>query len=337
MLLGAQAMYQATGDDSWLALTRRFAEEYVDKKGIICGYNPDERNLDLICSARSFFLLLDSTGEQRFRQGLDRIYHDLRLQPRTKEGNFWHKLRYPGQVWLDGLYMAQPIYVEYEARYCGSQNLADTIGQFQTVRRRLYDAPSGLYRHGYDETRSMYWADPETGLSPSFWLRAIGWYVMALVDCYEAIPAAHSQERAYLVELLREALDGLLRWQDPDSRMFYQVVDQPELPGNYLETSGSAMAAYAALKGCRLGMLDPDRYLPQGREILEGVAACSLVMRGGSLHLTGICASAGLGTLDGRRRDGSPSYYVAERTADDDPHGVAAAMMAYAEYLRALV
>lgn len=337
VMLGAQAMYRATGDGGWLSVTRRFAAEYVDETGMIRGYNPAEHNLDLMCSARSFFFLLDSTGEPRFRQGLDRVYHDLLLQPRTEEGSFWHKLRYPGQVWLDGLYMAQPLYVEYEARYCGSRNLADTISQFRTVRRRLYDAPTGLYRHGYDETRSMYWADPETGLSPSFWLRAIGWYLMALADCWEAVPAAFGRERDELAGLLREALDGLLRWQDPKSRMFYQVVDQPELPGNYLETSGSAMAAYAALKGCRLGMLDPGRYRRMGREIVEGIAAHSLVMRDGALHLTGICASAGLGTLDGRVRDGSPSYYAGERKADDDPHGTAAAMMAYAEYLQAQV
>lgn len=233
--------------------------------------------------------------------------------------------------------MAQPLYVEYEAQYCDSRNLADTIGQFQTVRRRLYDMRTGLYYHGYDETRSMYWADPETGLSQTFWLRAIGWYLMALVDCCESIPEMFGRERDYLAGLLREALDGLLRWQEPESRMFFQVVDRPELAGNYLEASGSAMAAYAALKGCRLGLLDPGRYCQTGREILEGVVAHSLIMRGGALHLTGICASAGLGTLDGRVRDGSPAYYIGERKADDDPHGVAAAMMAYAEYLRAVV
>ncbi len=335
VLLGALDMYQATQDLDYLALLHTFAADYVDGHGVIRGYDPKAHSLDLICSARVLIALYDKTKEARFRDGAEAVYHDLLEQPRTQSGSFWHKSRYPNQLWLDGLYMAQPFYVAFEARYRNSQNLKDTMRQFENVHRFLYLEDKGLYCHAYDESRKMYWADPVTGRSPTVWLRSIGWFVLALVDCLEEIPLPFLDERQALGQLLVEALRGLLRYMDCDRYMFYQVVDMPTYPGNYLETSGSAMIAYAILKGCRLGLLPKEEWQEIGVRITEGVVANSLVMDGGELKLVNICASAGLGTFDGRVRNGSPLYYVTEPQIPDNAHGVAMLLMAYSEYLQA--
>ena len=158
----------------------------------------------------------------------------------------------------------------------------------------------------------------------------MGWYVMALVDCYDQIMQA-GQAAQSLAQLLKEALDGLLRYQDAESCLFYQVIDQPDLPGNYLETSGSAMIAYALLKGVRLRMLDAERYAPIGRNILCALEAGKMRMDHGTLHLKDICRTAGLGPADDLRRNGTPAYYVSEPIVEDNAHGSAALIMAYSQ------
>lgn len=333
VLMGAKYMYEATGDPFYLQVIDDFARRYVDENGTIFGFDPDEHNVDLMCSGRVLYGLLDRTGEPRFRQGIETIMNNMREQPRTKENNFWHKLIYPNQVWLDGLYMAQPFYVEYESRFSTREGFGDTIAQFANVRKHLFDEEKKLYYHGYDESRSVYWADSITGTSKSFWLRSIGWLLMALVDCYELMDCGKADKQIF-ADLLREAVDGLLLYQDEESCLFYQVVDMPELPGNYLETSGSAMAAYALLKGFRLGMLTQEKYRKHGEDILCGLCANHMRMDGGKLHLTMICRTGGLGPANDLRRDGTPQYYVSEPIVEDNGHGAAALIMAYSEYLR---
>lgn len=333
VLTGAKYMYEATGDPFYLQVIDDFARRYVDENGTIFGFDPEEHNVDLMCSGRVLYGLLDRTGEARFRNGIEIIMENMRNQPRTKENNFWHKLIYPNQVWLDGLYMAQPFYVEYESRFGTREGFKDTLSQFKNVRKYLFDENKKLYYHGYDESRSVYWADPVTGLSKSFWLRSIGWLLMAFVDCYELMDCSKA-DKQLLADLLKEAVDGLLAHQDKESCLFYQVVDMPELPGNYLETSGSAMAAYALLKGFRLGMLQKEAYKKHGEDILCGLCARHMRMDGGRLHLTQICRTGGLGPASDLRRDGTPEYYVSEPIMEDNGHGVAALIMAYSEYLR---
>lgn len=331
ILMGAVGLYEATEDESWLDAVKMFGEKYVDQNGVIKGYAADEHNVDLMCSGNVLYFLHQYTGEQRFRDGIDMIMKNLREQPRTSFGNFWHKQIYPNQVWLDGLYMAQPFYLRYETLFHHGKNYDDIIRQFQNVRKYIYDSEKHLYYHAYDETCSMVWADKETGCSPCFWLRAMGWYLMALADCY-GIMAADSGKREVFAALLKEAVDGLLPYRNERKGMFYQLIDRKDLEGNYLETSGTAMAAYAILKGCRLGMLDSQNYQAVGTDILLAVGAEKLEYEQGRLHLTGTCASAGLGPKD--ERDGSAEYYLSEAVKPDNSHGVAACMLAYGEWLK---
>ena len=175
----------------------------------------------------------------------------------------------------------------------------------------------------------MIWADKKTGRSPCFWLRAMGWYLMALVDCYEISEDKNAQE--VLGSLLKEAIDGILLYRDADKGLFYQLIDRKDLKDNYLETSGSAMVAYSILKGCRLDILKKE-YQKIGIEILAALEVEKFEIRGGRIYLTGTCASAGLGPKN--ERNGSPEYYLSEAVKDDNAHGVAMCMMAYSEWLK---
>ena len=197
----------------------------------------------------------------------------------------------------------------------------------------MYDGEKRLYRHACDTARVQPWADPETGRSPSFWLRAEGWYLMALVDCVDAMAEQLYEHRRALMDLFLEAVRGILPYADPATGLFYQLIDRPELPGNYLETSGSAMVAYAILKGVRLGLLDPERYLAPGLKAFRGIAEQKLTASAdGQWRLNDICLMAGLGPGD--ERNGSAAYYLGEKTGPDDPKGAGPLMMAYAEYVK---
>ena len=330
VLIGAVDLYQATGKEEYREAVIHFGETYVDDNGKIAGFCEEEQNVDLMASGRLLYFLYDETGEKKYLSGILYIMKVLEQQPRTSFGNFWHKRIYPGQVWLDGLYMVQPFYMEYGKRFGREEIRKDSLKQFENVRRYLYDKKKRLYYHGYDETRTRIWADKENGCSPSFWVRSIGWYLMALCDCYEI--SEDSETKNTLGTLLREAIEGLMVYQDKATGLFYQLVDRKDLSGNYLETSGSAMISYALLKGSRLGILEKEKYNKEGAMILAAIEAEKMKVENSRLVLTGTCASAGLGPNE--ERDGSPEYYLSEAVKDDNAHGVAACMMAYSEWLK---
>lgn len=332
IMTGAGILYEATGDTFYLNSILKFAKKYVEENGKINGFNLNEHNVDQLRCGMLLFFLYENTGEEKYRTAIETLMDNLRTHPRTSTGNFWHKQIYPYQVWLDGLYMAMPLYLKYDTLYNDHKNYGDIISQFKNVRTYLYSAEKRLYYHAYDEKKVMIWADQKTGQSPSFWLRAMGWYLMALVDCYEIMAEEAYDQRHYFLELLKEAIQGILSYQDKESGLFYQLIDRADLEGNYLETSGSAMVAYTIIKGCRLGMLQKEKYFPVGEQILAALEAEKLKMEEGKLQLHGTCASAGLGPKD--ERNGSPEYYLSERIAVDNAHGAATCMMAYGEWLK---
>lgn len=184
LYLGAAAMYGQTGDTEYLDYIKKMVSPYIQEDGSIISYHMEEYNLDFINAGKIFYFLYDQTGEERYKKACETLMTQLKYQPRLTTGNFWHKLIYPFQVWLDGLYMGQPFYLEYDNRWGGKQHYYDILNQFNQVRKLLYNEKTGLYYHGYDEYKDRKWADPQTGLSPNFWLRSIGWFLMALVDCY---------------------------------------------------------------------------------------------------------------------------------------------------------
>lgn len=328
-------LYKLTGDKKIYKFVKDYIDYFVQEDGTIKTYEPEKYSTDDIAEGRTLFSLYDLSGEEKYRKAIENIYQQIKGQPRTKEGNFWHKQIYPNQIWLDGLYMAQPFYLTYETRFNKMENYNDIIGQIKNVRKLMFDEKKKLYYHGYDSSKSIFWADPKTGLSKNFWLRAIGWYTVCLADCSEIINQQMYDEYRTITTILKEIIDSLLTYQDPKTKMFYQVVDKGGMEGNYVETSGSAMIAYSILKGVRMGIL-PGRYQQIGLDIFNGICENKLKDNNGDLDLEGICLVAGLGPDNNRRRDGSYEYYISEPVVANDAKGVGAFVMAYIEVLRYL-
>ncbi|MCR5675196.1 MAG: glycoside hydrolase family 88 protein [Lachnospiraceae bacterium] len=332
MINAVLSLYTFTKDQKYLDFADSFVGYYVQEDGSIKTYRVEEYNLDNINPAKNLFRLYDLTGKEKYRKAMDLVRSQLDTMPRTKAGNFWHKDIYPNQVWLDGLYMAQPFYMEYETRFRKMQGCLDSFRQFQNVEKLMRDETTGLYYHGYDESREMYWADKETGHSPNFWLRAIGWFTLALADTAAAMDESMYFERRYLTSMLNNLADALLPYQH-ESGMFYQIVNRADDERNYLETSGTALIAAGLLRGVRLGYL-PARYKEIAEKAFYGITERYLSKNeDGSPRLGGICLVAGLGGW--QHRDGSLDYYFSEPVVENDAKGVGPLILAYTELLMA--
>ena len=330
MLNALLTLSEITGEAVFADFVETFVDSFVGEDGIIRTYDPAKYNLDDINEGRVLFPLYRKTGREKYRLAADRLAEQLKDQPRTWEGNFWHKRIYPDQVWLDGIYMAQPFRALY-ARELGDRDYSDIVHQIETVRRRMFDPEKGLYYHGYDASKTIFWADPTTGCSKHFWLRAIGWFATALADLMEIVddPAALDGLRPVFTELMA----GIAPYAEADTGMYYQVVDQGAREGNYLETSGSSMIAYAMLKGARLGVLSQE-YAILGKKTFDGILRRYFKAEGADVELGGICLVAGLGPADNPRRDGSYEYYISEPIVKNDAKGVAPLVMCYTKVIR---
>ena len=332
MLSALLTLDHITGDPLYGDFVERFVDAFVAEDGTIRTYDMSKYNLDDVNEGRVLFPLYKRTGDEKYRRAADNLARQLKDQPRTAEGNFWHKLIYPNQVWLDGIYMAQPFRALYEKNF-GNREYSDILRQIETVRSRMFDLRKQLYYHGYDASKSVFWADPQTGCSKSFWLRAMGWFATALVDLLEIVDDPDGLNRLGLIFV--ELMEGVARYADPETGMYYQVVDQGGREGNYLETSGSSMMAYAMLKGARLGWLD-ESLAKLGRKTFDGILDRYMTMDGEDVELGGICLVAGLGPANDLRRDGSYGYYISEPVVKNDAKGVAPLVMCYTEVIRSL-
>jgi unsaturated rhamnogalacturonyl hydrolase len=332
--MGAKCLFEATKDPFYYEFLIKNVGEFVMEDGTIRGYDKEAYNIDNINAGKILFFLYESTGEEKYRRAIELLMDQLRTHPRASCGNFWHKKIYPNQIWLDGLYMAQPFYMEYETKYDKKENYNDIVHQFKNVRQYLFSEEKQLYYHAYDETRTRIWANKETGCSPNFWLRSMGWYLMSLIDTYEKTSEEIYEHYNTYKVLFREAIKGILNYQDPASGLFYQLIDLAEVDGNYLETSGSIMISYAIMKGCRLGVLQAEKYQAIGEGILSSIIDKRIEDKDGRNHLTQICAVAGLGPNE--ERDGSVAYYLSEPIKEDDQKAVGPLMMAFSEYLRSM-
>ena len=304
---------------------RAWADTMATEKGEIYSYKKSNYNVDHICPARIYFDLHDMYGDQdkRYRRVTRKVREQLDSHPRTQSGEFWHKQVYPNQVWLDGFYMALPFYAEYTKRYAPKEQrdslFADIAHQFTAGAKNTYDPATGLFRHAWDESRSMFWCDPETGLSEHAWGRATGWYAIALVEVLDYMPKDHPGHQE-LVDQLNYLLEVLPEWADPQTGMWYQVLDCPEREGNYQEATCSIMFTYAFLKGLRRGYIDRsheeyilglypkfiDRFIRENAD--------------GTISMTDCCAVGGLGGK--QMRKGDFDYYLSEPIIENDCKGV---------------
>lgn len=322
------AVGAASADLRLQGFDQAWADHFVNANGQIETYRVDEFNLDQVYPGRLLFRLFHRTGDPRYATAIECLRGQLRNQPRNPSGGFWHKQIYPNQMWLDGLYMAGPFYAEYALTFSEPEIFDDLTRQFLLVEAHARDPHTGLMFHAWDETKNQRWANPLTGCSPHFWGRAIGWFVMALVDVLDYLPTAHAN-RAELVAMLNRLAQALVQFQDPASGLWYQVVDQVARFGNYREASVSAMLAYGFAKGVRLGWLPPE-FLTAALRAYHGLLENMIrIDSRGALTLEGTCSVAGLGGTP--YRDGSYEYYVKEPVAANDFKGVGPFILAALE------
>ncbi len=328
MITAFMEIARIKGEERYFDFAESFIDYYVREDGSILGYDIAKYNLDDINEGRVLFELYERCGKEKYRLAIENHKKHLVTQPRTELGSFWHKLIYPDQVWLDGIYMAQVFSAKY-AKYTDG-DYSDPLNQIKNVRKYMRDSKTGLYYHGFDCTRSIFWADKTTGLSKNFWLRSIGWFAVAMVDIIDIMGSDADPE---LLMTFRELMESFLKFRDEKSGMYYQVVDLPAKEGNYLETSGSSMIAYAMMKGARIGALDKS-FAKLGRETFDGICEKYLGFDAeGNINLGGICLVAGLGPENNLRRDGSYEYYISEPVVENDAKGVAPFVLCYTEVL----
>ena len=322
-------VWKENGNETLYNYAKTYADKFIDANGKIWGYKVEEYNIDCVNSGKFLFDVYEKTKDDRYLKAINHLRDQLKTQPRTLEGGFWHKQRYPHQMWLDGLYMGAPFLAQYASLKNEPAIFDDVVNQFLIVHKHTYNPKTGLNYHGWDESKLQKWADPKTGCSPNYWGRAMGWYAMALVDVLDYLPLDHPG-RIKILEILNQVVVGIKKYQDPKTGLWYQVLDQGSREGNYLEATASSMFTYTLLKASRKGYISAD-YKIIGIKSYKGILENLIQDNGdGTISLTKCCSVAGLG--GNPYRDGSYEYYIKEPVRANDPKGVGPFIMASLEF-----
>ncbi len=323
-------LWEHTGDEEYYHYAKAYADTLIDDKGQIKTYSMKAYNLDNINAGKILFDLYEQTHDHRYKIAIDTLREQLRRQPRTSEGGFWHKLIYPHQMWLDGIYMASPFMAQYGITFNEPELLTDAVNQIKLIARHTYDEETGLFYHGWDESKQQLWANEKTGTSPNFWSRSIGWYAAGVVDVLDFLPP-DIEGRDSLLAIVNTLAKGIANYQDPQSKVWYQVTDQGNREGNYLESSGSAFFVYFLFKSLNNNYID-QRYRQAALDGFDGIIENFIKEEeDGTYTITNCCAVAGLG---GEKvyRDGSFEYYISEPMIENDPKSVGAFILSAIEY-----
>jgi unsaturated rhamnogalacturonyl hydrolase len=325
ILKGIEGLWYRTGDAKYFNYMQKCMDFFVNDKGEIRTYKASDYNIDNVLCGRVLISLYNVTGKEKYYKAAAILREQLKTQPRTNEGGFWHKKIYPYQMWLDGLYMAEPFYTEYSVAFNEPENFEDIGNQFIWMENHARDKKTGLIYHGWDESRQQKWADPKTGLSPHFWARAMGWYGVALADVLEYFPR-ENKKRDSLIAIFKRFADAIQKVQDPKTGLWYDILNMPNGKGNYFESSASSQFVCAIAKGVRLGVL-PYSYLSIAKKGYEGILKEFVETdANGQTNLKGTVTVSGLG--GNPYRDGSYDYYMSEKVITNDPKGVGAFLQA---------
>jgi unsaturated rhamnogalacturonyl hydrolase len=321
MLKAIDKVWRRTADPKYFNYIHKDLNRFVEANGDKHTYKYDDFNLDNISTGRALLTLYQQSlpGKEKFKLAADELWKQLENQPKTDEGGYWHKKRYPYQMWLDGLFMAEPFSAEYAKMFNHPEHFDHIAKQFALIEKYAVDPVTGLIYHGYDEKKEQKWANKETGLSPHFWGRAIGWYAMALVEVLDYFPENHP-ERQNLINYLNRLAPALVKYQDSNSGVWYQMTALGNKEGNYLEASESCMFVFALAKGVRKGYL-PASYFGAAKKGYEGILKEFIEKEpNGTISLNKTVSVGGLGGSP--YRDGSYEYYLSEPIRKNDLKGV---------------
>lgn len=315
VLRGFENLWKYTGNNSYYDYMNKIVSHFINADGSIRTYQRNDYNSDQITGGLQLITLYRQTKDQKYKIAADILREQIAWQPRTKSGGFWHKHKYPYQMWLDCMYMMNVYYAEYCHYFNTPSYFDDVANQFILLNKYAKDPKTGLLRHGWDESKTQNWADKSTGQSPEVWARSMGWYIMALVETLQIFPKNHPK-RPQLIKILNETVTVLLKYQDKNSGVWYQIVDKGGQSGNYLEASGSTMFCYAITKACNLKLID-GKYLQNAKIALEGILSEFITKDNqGYYHIHHSCSGAGLGGIP--YRSGTYEYYINEPQRSDD-------------------
>ncbi len=319
------------GNNAILDYLKEYPAKMIDEKGNITGYKYEDFNLDNVRTAKFILRMHNLFPSKGTEKALKTLFKQLQNQPRTKEGVYWHKAIYANQVWLDGIFMGLPFYCNYAVQTMkpkkAEKYLNDAVDQMVKTDYRTYDEKTQLWKHAWDETHQQFWANKEDGKSQHCWARALGWYVMAMTECLDAMPENYAR-RQEVIDLLNKAMKSVVKYQDKKTGVWYDVLDVKS-DKNYLESTASSMFAYVLLKGYRKGYLS-EEYLKAGVKAYNGILKQFIKVNADkTISLTRCCAVSGLGPGPGPyvkkpnyKRDGSFEYYMSEPIRDNDAKGV---------------
>lgn len=320
---GMESVWRHTGEQKYFDYIKNSVDTFINEDGTqVRGYKQEAYNVDLVNDGKQFLMLYAETGEQKYKTAADMFREQFRTHPRTSEGGLWHKQIYPWQMWLDGIYMASPFLTRYGAMFDEPELFDDVANQVKTIYKHTRDPKTGLCYHAWDEKKEQFWCNPETGCSPHFWGRAMGWYMAAIVDILDYFPQDHA-ERPAIIQILNECAEALFKVQDPEKHCWYQVLDQGDRPGNYLEASASSMYVYAFAKAVRKGYMSGEVYKEKIRRSYAGLIEQFIEeTQTGLVNVNKIVQVSGLGGAG--KRDGSFAYYMSEPIISNDGKGVGA-------------
>jgi unsaturated rhamnogalacturonyl hydrolase len=325
MMTALDRVYDRTGDKQYLEYIKNFADFMIGDDGSIKTYKKTDYNIDRVNPGKFLIELYKETGEEKYRLAIEELRDQMRNHPRTSEGGFWHKKVYPNQMWLDGLYMGSPFLAKYAKEFNEPALYDDVANQIRLIDKYTWNEEKKLYHHGWDESREQRWADPQTGRSPNFWGRAMGWFAMSLVDVLDYMPKDHPK-RGEVLQVTQKMADAIVQYQDPQSGLWWQVLDQGGREGNYLESSVSSMFVYFLAKAAKNGYID-QKYLQDAREGYRGILDRFIkVDDNGQVSITDAVSVSGLG--GNPYRDGTYEYYIGEPKRDNDPKAVGPFIMA---------
>ena len=320
-LFGQYMVYKRTGDKRYLEYIKDWVDSHIDSQG-----RPDRQihALDDVLAANLLVVLYHETHVDRYKLAAETFRHRFDDYPRTTDGGFWHATvpSRQWQLWADGTYMAVPFLVRYGQEFNDAKYTEDeAVRQLLVYDKHLKAAHSGLLYHAYDESGKAPWADPRTHHSAYFWCRAIGWYGMATIDTLDVLPKGHPG-RKQLIGIVRKLVKDLAHDQDPQTGLWYQIVDKPTLQGNWTETSSSAMYTYIIDVAVKRGYVS-HKYHAIAERGYRGVLSRLSVGSDGLTNLSGICEGTNVGPLQ---------YYLDRKRNTNDLHGLGAFLIMNEEW-----
>ena len=335
-LSGMQRIYLLTGDKKYFNYIKDYVDSVIGPNGELIGFEHELNTPETADLARRalqmldhkqpiilFYNLYDETGDEKYMRAIKTVGESMHYWPVNQYGGYWHMMTQHNQMWLDGAYMAGPLSVMHAQRFGDAVLRERAINQVFLMDDFMKDEKTGLYYHGWDDSKQEAWADPETGLSSQFWGRAVGWYTVAILDILDYIPADHPAVPR-LKQIEADLLRALAKFQDKKTGMWFEVLDQIDREDNWVESSCTNLFIYSYAKAIRTGIVSKEEFGDVVEKAYEGSINSTYMDEEGYLVIDKVC----IGTcID----EGTYEHYINRLQIKNDLHGGGAFILMCAE------